>query len=81
MDYLKRIENSVTNFEAETAKLAKIGKLIQSTETLIKEIAAEKELLKKSLAKLEDMQAQINKNFETLSEYAKNGNAGRQKIN
>ena len=69
MDYLKRIESSVTNFEAETAKLAKIGKLIQSTETLINEIATEKEMLKKSLSQLQNMQDKISKklrNFFTI---------------
>ncbi len=80
MDYLKRIENSVTNFEAETAKLAKIGKLIQATEKLIAEIAAEKEMLKQTLTQLENMQIQINKTCATLEQYAKDEGAARQKL-
>ncbi len=80
MDYLKRLENSVQNFEAETSKLLRINKLIQDTAALIDAVAKEKEILKKSVAQLESMQAQITRNCETLESYAENEGAARQKL-
>lgn len=80
MNYLGRLENSVTNFETEISKLAKIGKLIQDTNTLINEIAAEKELLKKSLSQLENLQTQINNESKTLAQFTETETAARQKL-
>ena len=80
MDYLKRLESSVENFEAEVSKLTLIEKLISDTETLIDAVANEKVLLKKSVAQLENMQAQISKDCATLAEFTKSEAAARQKL-
>ena len=80
MDYLKKLESSVQNFEAEVSKLTRIEKLISDTESLLDAVSNEKLLLKKSVAQLENMRAQIEKDCTTLAEFAKNEAAARQKL-
>ncbi len=80
MDYLKKLENSVENFEAEISKLTRIDKLITDTETLLDAVADEKVLLKNSVVQLENLREQIEKDCATLAEFTKNESAARQKL-
>ena len=80
MDYLKKLESSVQNFEAEVSKLTRIEKLISDTESLLDAVSNEKLLLKKSVAQLENMRTQIEKDCTTFAEFAKNEAAARQKL-
>lgn len=80
MDYSKRLEDSVKNFEAETSKLAKINRLIQDTATLIDAINKEKATLEKAVAQISSMRAQIAANCQTLAEFAANEESARTKL-
>ena len=80
MDYLKRLDQSVKNFEQEADKLSKINELIQNTSSLINEVSVEKSTLEKSTIKLVELQKKIMEDCKTLSNFVDNEGSERKKL-
>lgn len=69
MDYLKRLEETVDKFEAESDKLTKINVLIQNISNLLGEVEREKNILSKSVQHLANLQGKIESDCKSLSNY------------
>lgn len=80
MDYAKRLEQSINNFELEANKLSQINQLIQNSSKLIDEVAKEKEILEKSIEHLLSLKNKISIDCETLSKYTMNEESARNKL-
>ena len=80
MDYSKRLDQSIENFEREAGKLTQIAKLLDDTAKLIAEIRAGKETLQQSSARLSEMKTQIAADCHTLAKFSANERTARQKL-
>lgn len=80
MDYSKRLEQSLTNFEQEAGKLSEISVLIEKIGDLTKAVADEKTSLKKSIDSIAEIGMEIEDDCATLTKFVDAETAARQKL-
>ena len=80
MDYSKRLEQSLKNFETETDKLPKINDLVREIGELTECFLKEGEDFQNAVKRLSELRDVVEKDCVILSEFANNEETARQKL-